>query len=96
MILIKDNILVRREEDPNEKASAIIILDEYKDKSNYGTVMIVGPGAVSKRGDRLPMQTKVGDRVVFAKYSGMDIKVDGVEHSIMKDSDVILVLEDAE
>lgn len=91
MILIKDNILVRRDEDPNEKASAIILVEDYKDKSNYGTVIAVGPGAVSKSGARIPMQVKPNDKVVFTKYSGMDIKVDGVEHSIMKDSDVILV-----
>lgn len=93
MILIKDNILVRRDDDPNE-SKLILVVSDYKDKSNYGTVIAVGPGAVSKTGVRIPMQVKPEDKVVFTKYSGMDVKIGGVEHSIMRDSDVILVFED--
>jgi chaperonin GroES len=86
-----DRILVKRQE-PEEKAGRIIIPDTAKEKPMEGTVISVGAGQRSEQGQTLPMAVKPGDRVLFGKWSGSEVKFDGEEFIIMKESDIMGIL----
>jgi chaperonin GroES len=90
---LQDRILVKREEEEQKSAGGIIIPDTAKEKPQQGLVIAAGPGKVSDDGKRLPLEVKAGDRVLFAKYSGTEIKIDGVEHLCMRESDVLGIVE---
>ena len=91
---LHDRVLVKRI-DPEETTSAggIIIPDTAKEKPQEGKVIAVGPGKVNEKGERVAMEVKANDRVLFGKYSGNEIQIDGVEHLIMREDDILGILE---
>lgn len=88
-----DRVLVKRTAEDTKTAGGIIIPDTAKEKPSQGEVIAVGPGARDEQGKMLPMSLKVGDRILFGKWSGTEVKIDGEELLIMKESDVLGVLE---
>ena len=88
-----DRILVKRIEEKEQKKGSIIIPDTAKEKPMEGKVIAVGAGAVNKEGKRTPLEVKVGDRVLFGKYAGTEIKIDDVEHLILREDEVLAVVE---
>jgi chaperonin GroES len=90
---MNDRVLVVRVEEEKKTAGGIIIPDTAKEKPQEGKVVAAGPGKVADDGKRIPMELKKGDRVLFAKYAGSEIKVDGVEHIFMREDDILGILE---
>jgi chaperonin GroES len=90
---MNDRILVVRIEEEKKTAGGIIIPDTAKEKPQEGKVVSVGPGKMGDDGKRIPMELKKGDRVLFAKYAGSEIKIDGVEHIFMREEDILGILE---
>jgi chaperonin GroES len=88
-----DRILVKRLEEKEQKKGAIIIPDTAKEKPMEGKVIAVGAGAVNKEGKRTPLEVKVGDRVLFGKYAGTEIKIDDQEHVILREDEVLGILD---
>ena len=91
---LHDRILVRRIEAEEKTAGGIIIPDTAKEKPQQGEIIAVGPGGRDETGKLIPIDLSVGDRVLFGKWSGTEVKLDGVEYLIMKESDVMGVLEE--
>ena len=89
---LHDRVLVRRIEDGPARRGAIIIPDSAKEKPQEGKVIAVGKGRVSEAGKKTPLDVKAGDRVLFGKYSGSEVKVNGEELLIMKEEDVLAIL----
>ncbi len=89
---LNDRILVLRVEEEEKTAGGIIIPDTAKEKPMEGEVAAVGPGKIGDDGVRIPLDVSVGDRVLFAKYAGTDIKLDGVDHMFMKESDILAIV----
>ena len=92
---LHDRVLVRRIEAEEKTAGGIIIPDTAQEKPIEGEVVAVGPGARNERGEVQPLDVKVGDRVLFGKWSGTEVKIDGEEYLIMKESDIMGVIEGA-
>jgi chaperonin GroES len=90
---LHDRLIVRRLEEGEQKIGGIIIPDTAKEKPQQGTVIAVGNGKVKDDGKRVPLDVKVGDRILFGKYAGQEIKLDGEEYFIMKEDDVLAVIE---
>ena len=90
---LQDRVLIRRLDQEEKTAGGIIIPDTAKEKPMEGEVMAVGPGARSEDGTLHPLDVKVGDRVLFGKWSGTEVKVDGEDVVIMKESDILGVIE---
>jgi len=90
---LHDRVLIRRIEEQDEKHGSIIIPDTAKEKPQEGKVIAVGTGKVTDEGKRLPLAVKEGDRILFGKYSGSEVKIDGTEYLIMKEEDILGVLE---
>ena len=90
---LHDRVLVRRVEAEEKTAGGIIIPDTAKEKPQEGEVIAVGPGARDESGKVQPLDVKAGDRVLFGKWSGTEVKIDGVDYLIMKESDLLGVLE---
>ena len=91
---LHDRVLVRRIEQSDKTAGGIIIPDTAKEKPSQGEIIAVGPGGRDEAGKLIPIDLKVGDRVLFGKWSGTEVKIDGEELLIMKESDVMGVLEE--
>ena len=89
---LHDRILVKRLEEKETKKGGIIIPDTAKEKPQEGEVMAVGPGKVGDDGKRQPMDVKVGDKILFGKYSGSEVKLNDVEFLIMREEDVLGIL----
>ena len=89
---LNDRVLVKRTESEERSAGGIIIPDTAKEKPQEGKVIAVGPGKFDK-GERLAMSVKVGDRVLFGKYSGTEVNIGGVEHTLLKEDDIYAVFE---
>jgi chaperonin GroES len=90
---LHDRVVVRRIEDAETNFnSPIIIPDAAKEKPQEGEVVAVGRGRVNDRGDLISLDVKSGDRVLFGKYAGTEIKIDGVEHLIMSEAEILAVL----
>lgn len=85
---LHDRVLVRRIEQESKSSGGIIIPDSAKEKPIEGEVLAVGPGARDESGKILPLDVKAGDTVVFGKWSGTEIKIDGEEYLILKESDI--------
>jgi chaperonin GroES len=92
---LHDRVLVRRVEEDKTTSGGIIIPDTAKEKPSQGEILAVGPGARNEKGDLVPLDVKVGDRVLFGKWSGTEVKMDGEELLIMKETDIMGVLEGA-
>ncbi|MEE4602539.1 MAG: co-chaperone GroES [Desulfobacteraceae bacterium] len=90
---LNDRVLVIREEEEQKSAGGIIIPDTAKEKPQRGKVVAAGPGKMGEDGKRIPLEVKAGDRVLFAKYAGTDIKLDGVEHVFMREDDILSIVE---
>ena len=90
---LADRVIVKRLENETKTASGIVIPDTAAEKPDQGEVLAVGPGRLDDDGDRMPMSVKVGDRVLFGKYSGQTVKVDGDELLVMKEDDLFAVVE---
>ena len=92
---LHDRVVVRRVEEDQKTAGGIIIPDTAKEKPMQGEIVAVGPGARNEAGEIVPLDVKVGDRVLFGKWSGTEVKLDGDELLIMKESDIMGVLENS-
>ena len=92
---LHDRVVVRRIEEDERTPGGIIIPDTAKEKPQQGEVIAVGPGARDEKGAVQPLDVKAGDRVLFGKWSGTEVKIDGEELLIMKESDILGVLEGA-
>ena len=90
---LNDGVLVIREEEEQKSAGGIIIPDTAKEKPQRGKIVAAGPGKMGDDGKRIPLEVKAGDRVLFAKYAGTDIKLDGVEHVFMEEDDILSIVE---
>ena len=90
---LHDRILVKREEEGEEKIGGIIIPDTAKEKPQRGKVGAVGAGKMDDNGKRIPLDVKKGDRILFGKYSGNEVKIDGEELLIMKESDIMGIIQ---
>jgi chaperonin GroES len=93
---LHDRVVVRRIEEDERTKGGIIIPDTAKEKPQQGEVITVGPGARDDKGQIQPLDVKAGDRILFGKWSGTEVKLDGEELLIMKESDILGVLEGAE
>lgn len=90
---LHDRVVVRRLEGENKTAGGIIIPDTAKEKPQEGEVVAVGPGARDEQGKVVALDVKAGDRILFGKWSGTEVKIDGEELIIMKESDILGVLD---
>ena len=90
---LHDRIIVTRIEEGEQKVGGIIIPDTAKEKPQQGEIVSVGPGGRDEAGKLIPIDVKPGDRVLFGKWSGTEVKLDGVEYLIMKESDIMGVLD---
>jgi len=90
---LQDRILVQRVEEENKTKGGIIIPDTAKEKPAEGKIIAVGNGKVGEDGKRIALEVKVGDRVLFGKYSGTEVKVEGEEYLIMREDDVLGIIE---
>ena len=92
---LHDRVVIKRIEAEEKTSGGIIIPDTAKEKPQEGEVIAVGPGGRDESGKHIPIDVKVGDRVLFGKWSGTEIKLDGIEYIIMKESDLMGVLVEA-
>ena len=90
---LHDRVLVKRVKEEEKTRGGIIIPDTAQEKPQEGEVVAVGPGARDEDGERIELDVKVGDRILFGKWSGTEVKIDGVEYLIMKESDIMGVIE---
>ncbi|MFO7965685.1 MAG: co-chaperone GroES [Desulfobacterales bacterium] len=86
---LNDRVLVLRVKEEEKTAGGIIIPDTAKEKPQEGEIVAVGPGKLNKEGTRVPPEVKKGDRVLFARYAGTEIKIEGVEHLMMREDDIL-------
>lgn len=93
---LHDRVVLKRIEAEEKTSGGIIIPDTAKEKPQQGEVVAVGPGGRDEAGKLIPIDLKAGDRVLFGKWSGTEVKIDGVEYLIMKESDVMGVLTETE
>jgi chaperonin GroES len=90
---LHDRVIVKRVEEEEKTKGGIIIPDTAKEKPMEGEVVAVGNGKVLESGERSPLEVKKGDRILFGKYAGTDIKIDGEEHLILREDDIIAIVE---
>jgi chaperonin GroES len=90
---LNDRILVKRVEEEAKTKGGIIIPDTAKEKPAEGKVIAVGKGALSPEGNRVPLEVKIGDRILFGKYGGQEIKVEDEEYMIMSEQEVLCIIE---
>jgi len=93
---LHDRILVQRIDEGEQKVGGIIIPDTAKEKPQQGKVIAAGNGKTKDDGKRVPLDVKAGDRILFGKYSGQEIKLDGDEYLIMREDDVLAVVEEGD
>ena len=90
---LHDRILVKRMEEQEVRRGGIIITDTAKEKPQEGKVVAAGNGKVSEEGKKIPLDVKAGDRILFGKYSGNEVKIEDEEYIIMREEDVLAILE---
>ena len=90
---LQDRVIVKRIEEEEKTKGGIIIPDSAKEKPMEGEVVAVGNGKVLENGTKLEMTVKVGNRILFSKYAGNEVKIDGVEHLIMREDDILGIIE---
>lgn len=90
---LNDRILVKRLEEEEKTAGGIIIPDSAKEKPAEGEIIAIGPGKLNDNGERTAMDVKPGDRVLFSKYGGTDVKIEGEDYLIMREDDILGVVE---
>jgi chaperonin GroES len=89
---LHDRVLVKRLEETADKVGSIIIPDSAKEKPQEAEVVAVGSGRLLDNGERVPCDVKAGDRILFGKYSGADVKMDGVEYLILREDEILAIL----
>ena len=89
---LNDRVLVTRIEEEQKTKGGIVIPDTAKEKPQEGKVVAVGPGKLDDTGKRIRLDVKKGDRVLFGKYAGNEIKIDGVDHLIMREDDILAIM----
>ena len=92
---LHDRLIVRRLDEGEQKVGGIIIPDSAKEKPQQGEVIAAGVGALNKEGKRVPLDVKAGDRILFGKYTSQEVKLDGEEYLIMREDEVLAVINDA-
>jgi chaperonin GroES len=92
---LHDRVVVKRIDAEEKSAGGIIIPDTAKEKPSQGEIVAVGPGGRDESGKLVPLDVQVGNRVLFGKWSGTEVKIDGVEYLIMKESDIMGILEES-
>ena len=90
---LNDRVIVVRTEHEQKTSGGIIIPDTAKEKPQEGKVVAVGPGKRDENGHRVPLDVKEGNRILFSKYAGTEIKIDGEEHIFMREDDILAVLD---
>ncbi|WP_319542584.1 co-chaperone GroES [uncultured Pseudodesulfovibrio sp.] len=90
---LNDRVLVKRLEMEEKTAGGIYIPDSAKEKPMKGEIVAAGPGKLNDAGDRVAMTVKVGDSVLFAKYAGMEINIEGEEHLVMREEDILAIVD---
>jgi chaperonin GroES len=90
---LNDRVLVLRTGEEVKTAGGIIIPDTAKEKPQEGKVIAVGPGKVNDKGEKINLDVKAGDKVLFGKYAGNEIRIDGVEHLIMREDDILAIID---
>jgi len=90
---LQDRVIVKRLEEEEKTKGGIIIPDTAKEKPQEGKVIAVGKGKITEEGKVIPLDVKVGDKVLFGKYSGSEVKIEGEEHLIMREEDILGVIE---
>jgi chaperonin GroES len=88
-----DNVLIRRIKATEKTSAGLYIPDSAKDKPQEAEVLAVGNGRIGPKGDLKPMSIKIGDRIIFGKYAGNEIKLNGEEHIILRESEILAVLD---
>ena len=88
-----DRLLVRPKESEEKTKSGIVLPDSAKEKPQEGSVIATGDGARDEDGKKIPMEVKKGDVVLYSKYAGTEVKIDGIEHLIIKENDVLAIVE---
>jgi chaperonin GroES len=89
---LADRVVVKPLEEAEQKRGGIIIPDTAKEKPQQGEIMAVGPGAVADDGSRKPMEVKKGDKVLYGKYSGTEVNIDGNDYLILRESDILAII----
>ncbi|MFB3884627.1 MAG: co-chaperone GroES [Thermodesulfobacteriota bacterium] len=90
---LRDRVIVKRLEEEEKTKGGIIIPDTAKEKPIEGKVIAVGDGRIKEDGKKIPLEVKKGDRVLFTKYGGNEIKIDGEEHLMMREDDILAIIE---
>ena len=90
---LQDRVIVKRLEEEEKTKGGIIIPDSAKEKPQEGKVIAVGKGKVTDEGKVIPLDVKAGDRILFGKYSGTEVKIDGEKHLIMREEDILGIIE---
>ncbi|MDI6851231.1 MAG: co-chaperone GroES [bacterium] len=90
---LADRVVIKRIEEEEVKKGGIIIPDTAKEKPQKGEVIAVGPGRLDEKGNRIPLEVKVGDKVLFSKYAGTEVKVGDEEYLVMREDDILCIIE---
>ena len=90
---LRDRVLVERIEEPEQKVGGLYIPDSAKEKPQQGTIVAVGAGRLTDKGEVVPLELKVGDTILFGKFAGAEVKLDGKEYLIIREEEVLGVLE---
>ncbi len=91
---LQDRLVIKRIEEEEKTKGGIIIPDSAKEKPQEGRVVAIGDGKTLESGQKAPLTVKPGDKILFGKYSGTEIKIDGEEHLILREDDVLAIVED--
>ncbi|OGP54691.1 MAG: co-chaperone GroES [Deltaproteobacteria bacterium RBG_13_52_11b] len=89
---LHDRVIVKRTEEEEKTKGGIIIPDTAKEKPAEGKIVAVGEGRIKKDGTKIPLEVKAGDRVLFTKYGGTEVKIDGEEHLMMREDDILAII----
>jgi chaperonin GroES len=89
---LADRVVVRKLEAEEKTAGGIVLPDTAKEKPQQGEILAVGPGKLDDKGNRNPMEVKTGDKVLFAKYTGTEVKIEGVEYLILSERDILAIV----
>lgn len=89
---LADRVVVKKLESEEKTSGGIVLPDTAKEKPQQGEILAVGPGKFDDKGHRQPMEVKVGDKVLFAKYSGTEVKIEGVEYLILAERDILAII----
>jgi chaperonin GroES len=90
---LADRVVVKRIEEEEVKKGGIIIPDTAKEKPQKGEIIAVGPGRLDEKGNRVPLEVKVGDKVLFSKYAGTEVKIGDEELLVMREDDILCIVE---